>query len=320
MKNIIRKNRQLNYSKFEQKEFPFIYLLMAIPILHFLVFWVYVNLSSFTLAFEGYDGGFTLIHFNKVFSSFAGNTDTLLLPMLIRSLTIWVVGNLICFPISIITTYVLFRKIIGHYVFRVFYIIPSLMGAVIWTTLVKFIVANDGPIIELMKALEVKLPEFVLRNGLFGSADTAFPTLVMITFIMGIVGSNAVLTGAFTRIPDEIFESSRLDGASFWREFMSISLPCIWPTVATLFTFSLCGIVSAEANVFLYSNGTGEPAMATMGYHLYYLTVLISQGGSVGSGVFGYPAAIGMVLTFITLPIVLIGRHILERVVEPVEY
>lgn len=308
------------YSRFERRNFVFLYTLIAVPVLHFIVFWVYVNLSSLMLAFEGYDGSFTLAHFKQVIDSFAGKTSTELGPMLGRSFLVWTVSNLICFPICVITTYVLFKKIFGHYVFRVIYIIPSLLGAVIWTTLIKFIVSNDGPIVEVLTKMGVELPEFVMRNGLFGSEKTAFPTLIFITFIMGIVGSNAVLTGAFTRIPDEIFESSRLDGASFWREFFSISLPCVWPTVATLMTFSLCGMFTAEANVFLYTNGTGEPGMATMGYHLYYLTVLISQNGQTGAGVFGYPAALGLTLTFFTVPIVLIGRRVLESLVEPVEY
>lgn len=310
------------FSNFEKRDFPFVYILIAFPVLHFLVFWVYVNFSSFVLAFQGPDNGFTLVNFRAVFRAFVSNGvfGSDLFKMLGRSMLLWAVQHLICFPICVVTTYVLARKLFGHYVFRICYIIPSLMGAVIWASLMQFMVAYDGPVVILLKAMGVNLPEGVIRNGLFGQDTTAFPTLLVITFIMSIVGNNAVLTGAITRIPDEIYESSRLDGASFWFEFRKIVLPCIWPTIATLVTFSLCSFFTADANVFIYSQGTGEPGMATMGFHIYNLTYQLSQNGAVAPGAYGYPAALGMSLTAITIPLVLAGKKVLESFVEPVEY
>lgn len=309
------------YSRFERRDFPFVFLLVAFPVAQFIVFWVYKNISSIFLSFQTPTGLFTLNNIKSVFDSFIG-TDIYgfnLWQTMMRSIWLWVVGNVICFPISIATTYVLFKRIRGHYIFRVCYIIPGLMGAIIWTSLIKYMSAFDGPFIELLLRLGVNLPDAALRNGLFGARETAYPTLIVITLVMGMVGNNAVMTGAFSRIPDEIFESSKLDGASFWKEFFSIAVPCIWPTIATLITFSLCGILLADANVFLYSNGTGEPGMSTMGFHLYFLTYRISLAGG-GRAAYGYPSALGLVLTLFTLPIVLYGRKLLEKVMEPVEY
>ncbi len=278
-----------------------------------------VNVSSILLAFQDGAEGWTFDNFSNVFKALT-DKDMFgfnLSEMILRSFLLWCMSNLICFPISIITTYVLFKKIKGHYVFRLLFLIPSLVGGVVWVTLIRYLVAYDGPVMVLLGKL-FSFPELAERNGLFGDVATAFPTVLAVTFLTHIVGSNAVLTGAFSRIPAEIFESSRLDGTSFWREFISISVPCIWPTIATLLTFAFCSVLIADNNVYLYSLGTGEPGMATVGFYFTYMTQRISASG--GRLAYNYPAAVGLFLTILSVPIALGARKALEKAVEPVEY
>ena len=308
------------YSKFDRRNFKFVYLLVAFPVIQYAIFWFYVNFDSFLLAFRTPQGTFTLENFSSVWNAITG-TDQYgfnLLSMFGRSFLLWVLTYAVAFPIGICTTYVLFRRVCGHYVFRICYLIPSLIGAVVWVATVKQLVEYNGPVIYILKQLGVPLNESVLRNGLLGDGSTAFPTLCGISLITGMVGGNAVLTGAFSRIPGELFEVGKLDGVGFWREFFTISVPCVWPTVSTLITFSLCSIFVLDANVFLYSNGTGEPNMSTMGFYLYYIVYRISLAGSANLP-YGYPAAVGLCITLVTLPVVLCGRWVLDKLVDPVE-
>ncbi|MGN1061709.1 MAG: hypothetical protein ACI4RO_01150, partial [Candidatus Scatosoma sp.] len=117
------KTKKLNrYSKFQKKSFPFIYLMIAFPVIQFAIFWVGVNFSSITLAFQTPMGAFTLNNIKSVFAGFAGKASGYNLGSALgRSLIIWGISHLICFPVSIVTTYILYRKIFGHYVFRVCY-------------------------------------------------------------------------------------------------------------------------------------------------------------------------------------------------------
>lgn len=308
------------YSKFEKRDFLFVYLLIAVPVLNFLVFWVYVNFSSISMAFLNSKGQFTWMNFKTVYNAFITQDmyGISLKGSLLRSFTLWICGEMICFPISIITTYVLAKKILGHYLFRICYLIPSLMGAIIWTALVRFMFAYDGPIMEVLINWGVDLPKSAIRNGLFGAKETAFLALLSVRILMGLVGQNAVMTGAFARVPEELFESARLDGAGFWTECFKIAIPCIWSTLSTLITFALCSVFVCDYNVFLYTDGTGGPngSMSTIGFQIYNLTERLSRGNSDN---YGYPAALGLSLTIITLPIVLIGRRVLEKIQEDVE-
>jgi len=308
------------YSKFERQKFPFIYLFIAFPVIQFLIFWVYVNASSIATSFIDGNGNFTWNNFEQVWKALV-DVDGYgfnLWDSLKRTWIIWGIGFFILFPIGVLTTYILAKRIPGHYVFRICYIIPGMMGAVMWTSLIQYLVQYDGPITVLLKNMGVELPLLAQKNGLFGAAETAFLTIICVQIVMGLVGNNAVLTGAFTRVPEEIFESAEIDGVGFWRGFFKIAVPCVWPTIATLLTFSLCSVMTADYNIFLYSNGTGQPGMSTVGFLLYNITYQISlRGGSLSS--YGYPAALGLFLTIITLPVVLLGKKGIDSIYKGVE-
>ncbi len=309
------KNR---YSSLERRDFLFVYLLILFPVIQFLIFWAYVNMSSIVLAFQNDIGEFTLKNFDTVKTAFIDKDlfSINLKQSLKNSFILWIIGEGVIFPISLITTYVLTRRIVGHYIFRLIYIIPSLMGAIIWTLVVRQMVDYTGPVIVILDALGVEISPLAVRDGLLKDPKTKFPTLVIIRSIMGFVGNNAVLTGAFTRVPTELFESAELDGANFGTELFRIAIPCIWSTICTLLTFSLCSVFTCDYNVFLFTDGMGDNGTSTIGFQLFKLTYELSQG-NVKS--YGYPAALGFVLTVMTVPIVLLGKWGLERMSENVE-
>ena len=307
------------YSKFEKKNFLFVYLLILIPVAQFAVFWVYVNISSIALAFQDQSGAFSLQNFSDVFSALVGldRFGFNLAEMIGRSTLLWAFVNVIAFPISIVTCYMLYKYTKGHYFFRLCFLIPSLVGVVVWTTLVRYMVAYDGPIMEILQWMNVDLPEAALRNGLLGSKETAYPTIIVVTFMMSIVGNNVVLTGAYARIPEELFESAQIDGANLWREIFNIAVPCVWPTIATLLTFAFCSVLTYDNGVYMYSQGTGEPGMANIGFYFQYMTYWIS---STPGASYNYPAAVGVFITIISVPIALVARKLLEKAVDNTDF
>ena len=306
-------NIKKNYSRLERRDFLFAYLVVLFPVAQFLVFWLFVNASSIALAFQDGVGDFTFLNFKTVYNAFI-DKDMLGINLgksLGRSFLLWIIGEGFIFPVSLITTYVLTRKILGHYIFRIIYIIPSLMGAIIWTLLIKEMLSYSGPITKMLISMGADLPFGAKKNGLLRHEDTAFISLVLVRSVMGIVGNNAVLTGAYTRVPDELFESAELDGAGFFTEMFRIAIPCIWSTICTLLTFSLCSIFTCDYNVYLFTDGTGGYETSTIGFQLFNLTYRLSTGS--GSTGYGYPAALGFVLTLMTLPVVLSGKALLEK-------
>ncbi|MBE7100335.1 MAG: sugar ABC transporter permease [Clostridiales bacterium] len=311
------KRKISKYSGFEKKKFLFVYLFIAFPVIQFAIFWLYVNFSSIMYAFQDGDGKFTWANMKWVFEALKGNDNKLafdLFDTLKRSFILWALDFFLLFPIGILTTYVLYRRIWGHYAFRVFYIVPSLMGAVMWSQLLVYLSQGYLQGGALVRVLKPFLSESAINEGLLGTKETAFPTIVTIKCIMGLVCNNAVLTGAFSRVPDEIYESAELDGAGFWRTFISIAVPCVWSTIATLMTFALCSVFTADYYIYLLTGGARDTS--TIGFLLYQMTL---DRKASPDGFLGEPAAIGVFLTAITVPVVLIGRKLIDRVFANVE-
>ncbi|MCQ2742454.1 MAG: ABC transporter permease subunit [Bacilli bacterium] len=312
---LTKKGQISRYSRADRNSFPFVYILIALPVLQFLVFWVYVNANSFALAFTNdTTHAFTLENFQNVWANVTSFGDKFNIPtMMLRSLILWATSNILAFPLGILSTYVLYKRVIGHYAFRIIYMVPGLVGAVVWTTMIANICSANNSLLFILQKFGFDNQD-AIRMGLLSCKETAFPTLVIMAFVTGCVGGSVIATGAFTKVPPELVDAAKIDGLDFWGTFFHVSLPCSWPTISTLLTLSLCSIFVADGNVFLYTSGTGEPAMATMGFYLYKLAVDISQSTATVLP-YGYPAALGICISLVTVPVVLLGRALLNRIV-----
>jgi hypothetical protein len=56
--------------------------------------------------------------------------------------------------------------------------------------------------------------------------------------------------------------------------------------------------------------------VSTMGYHIFLLTYNVSRGTEVANK----PAALGLIITVITVPIVMICRAVIEKLTDTVEF
>ena len=309
-----------HYSPSDKRNFLFVYLLIAIPVLQFVIFWFYVNISSIGLAFQNRLGEFTLVNFKNVFLNIINKNDPnkSIITMVGKSLILWLTTNVVAYPFGLAGTYVLYKRVTGHYAFRVIFSIAGIVGAVVWVSLIKGVCDPDGFVQYILThVFHANISEKALTDGLFLANDTAFKTIVFITFISGAVGGSVIVTGAYTKVPPELLEAAKLDGLDFWGSFVVVSLPCSWPTLQTLITVSLCSMLVVEGNVYLYTNGTGGNGTATMGYYLYTLTLEISKNPITAD--YYYAAALGVVISLVSIPVVLLGRRILNKVIPTVE-
>lgn len=308
------------YNFQDRDAFGFCYLMLLLPVITLLVFWLYINLDSILIAFKDANGKITFDNFKMVWQGFVDKDiyGWSLKDTLGRTVLMWFLISVVGLVPSMFSSYVLYRKIPGAFVFRLVFVIPMVLSGLIWTMVMKYLVGLDGPVMSLLSALGVNLPEEVFYNGLLGCSQTAFATIVIITLVPTFIGFNIVTTGAFTRIPTDLFEVGKIEGIGFIKEFFKIAVPLIWPTLVITVISSLSGIFSYEGGVFLYTMGTYDTQ--TMGFYLYYLVFLIAGNADAQTPFYGYASAVGLTLTLMTIPIVLFGKIVLERAVETVEY
>ena len=126
-----------------------------------------------------------------------------------------------------------------------------------------------------------------------------------------------MFTGAMNRVPQDIFESARIDGIGFFREFFNIILPLIWPTVTTMVVFSMVGIFSNAGLVMLLA--PDNDATWNIGYYILKYTLGANTTVTKIDG-FNYPAAIGLIFTLVNVPLVFGVKAICDRISKNVEY
>ena len=310
------------YTKAERKDFPFIALFLAFPVLQVAVFFFYVNFSSFALAFQDTAGNFTFDTIELVLEGFKNNKDfqnNPLMTMLGHSVVIWISSNILCTLVNVFTCYMLTKHMIGSGFIRAIFAIPGIVGVVVFSSIMKQLYNQDGAVTEMLIKFGMDI-ESVRRGGLLTSMETAFPTILTQSIIFQIAGGNMIVAGAYMRIPEEIFESAKIEGCGFFRETFQIAVPCAWPTISTMLTFSLCSFFTADLSFYLYSNGTGSYGMNSISFALYKLQVTISETHGSNEILYNYMSALGIIITAMTIPVVLLGRKVLARMNDTVEF
>ena len=297
-------------------EVIFIIAMLLFPIIQFVIFWVIPNFNSIIMGFQDSYGGFTMNNFKRFFDfitekDFLGNYNELVYA--IRNSVIYFAVNIfISTPIVIFFSYVLFKRVPLSNVFRVVFYLPSIIGATVTTTLYRTLLLEGAPAYELLKMMGFITEEMELL-GLFANDSTAF-LMVIIYSIWTCVGINMIMFyGAMKRIPNEIFESAEIDGVGFFRQFISIVVPLIWPTITTLIIFSLSSMFISYGAVMILCPDVKTASM--VGWYIVRWTTATDSHASLN-----YPAAVGLIFTAIGLPFVLVVRWLLNKVSANVEY
>lgn len=308
------------YNFEDRNAFVFCYIMVGLPLVSFCLFWVYTNFSSIMLAFQDPQGNYTFNNFKTVFNAFI-HEDMYgwnLTDILGRTVHLWFWIYVACVLPGMFSSYILYKKMPGHYIFRVIFMIPSILGGMVWVIIMKYLVAVGGPVEMIAGKLGIELPLEVKTYGLLYSKETAWPTIMIINILPHVIGFNMIITGAYARIPEQLFEVGKLEGLTFISEFFRVAVPLVWQTVIVCMITNFAVMFTFDGNVFLYTQGTNETG--TMGFYLYYLTWQLAGSADTMNAFYGYPAAIGVTLTFMTVPVVLLGKYGLEKAFPPVEY
>ena len=139
----------------------FIVCILAIPILNWLVFWLYVNISSIFLAFQEIDPWtgtqqWSMGNFEKLWEQITGDGDLLLS---IKNTGLYFLsGLLITMPLSLFISYFLSKKIFGYQFYRVVFYLPCIITPVILTSLYDQMLAPTGPLAKIFDKISLSYP------------------------------------------------------------------------------------------------------------------------------------------------------------------
>ena len=302
--------RRTGFNENRLRKNLFIVGMLSIAIVHFLVFWLYVNLSSILMAFknvtiEGTKWGFG--NFKIMFDSFRNPTSELR-GAFVNTMIFFAVNLLIKLPLTFICSYFLYKKIKGYKYYRFVFFLPSIISAVVLTSLLKYMVNPGGPLPRIYEMLWGREAPLFLADS-----DYALGVILFYTIWSGF-GVNIILfQGAMSRIPPEIIEAGKIDGVGMTRELFQIVTPLVWPTISTVVVLAFVGIFSSSGEILLFTKGLYDTY--TISYWIFELVQGIN--GTVN---LEYASTVGIFFSVIALPIVLLVKRGLEKITESVEY
>ncbi|SDY77445.1 carbohydrate ABC transporter permease [Herbiconiux ginsengi] len=130
-----------------------------------------------------------------------------------------------------------------------------------------------------------------------GAGTTAFVVIVIMDVWRSIGFYGILIFSGLLDIPDEIIESSRLDGASGFRLFRHIVLPMSLPIVFASFIFSINGTIKVFDSVFALTGGGPGDSTTPLTLYMYRTAFQYSD--------YGYGSTIALLLTMICLVVTL---------------
>lgn len=300
---------KMRFSSKKLKRTCFIIGMLAIPIANFLVFWVGVNFSSIMLAFKELNGGrevWTMHNFRILYDEFFVYPQSDMKIFFKNTMIFFALGAFVITPASLLLSFFLYKRIAGYKFYRVMFFFPSILSAVVISSLYKYFLGASGPAVAIYKMIH----KVDYAPAFLSDTEYALKSLIIYSLWTGIAGNFILYCGAMNRVPISVVESARLDGSNCRTELIHIIIPMIWPTLSTTLIFTVVGMFSASGNVLLLTHGV------TSTYTLAYW--IFDQVRSFQA--YYVPSALGLVFTLIGFPIVLITRWLLNKIYADVEY
>lgn len=295
---------------------------MIVPVIAFLVFYVYVNLDSFVMAFQRPIKGEQKLEFvwfdnfkwvfEKIREGDVDNPiDDLRLAFINTFKTFGI--KMIMFPISLFVSYFIYKKILFYKAFRVMFYLPSIVSGVVVSFFFTTFVSPQSFFPGFLEKLYNL--DYPLYNPLVDSTfanKMVFLHMVWLTFPANLI----IWGGTFSRIPESVIESSRLDGVNWVQEMFVIILPLVWPTFVLMVTLELANVFGASGAVFLLTGG--EYGTQTVSNWMYLKIYRTTNPYSVD---YIYQvAAMGLLLTVISCAIAFLVRKFLVSKIEETTY
>lgn len=296
------------------KRAGFILSIITYPLILFAVFYIYVNFNSIIMAFQEIklDGTRVWVGFsnfaefwNQLFHQDSGQIGIAFK----NSLLIYIISLVICMPLYIFFSYLLYKKCFGHKIIRAVAMLPQIIsGFVICMLFVNFISGSDAPIMKIFSTLGIFLDEEGYPVELLYTAKYALGTTIFYSIWLSFGTNLIVYPNAMKEINPEVVESSRLDGVTtMLQDLRYIVLPLIFPTLSTFLITGLAAIFSNSGSILAFYNISAPDYVLNMGY--VYSRMIINNS------TVNYPvlAAGGLIMTAIVAPLTLLLRWVLER-------
>lgn len=278
--------------KFKQDHYG--YLFIAPFIIAFLIFGLYPVLNTFYLSFTDTTlmskkvnlvglKNFTLLFSDGVFINAIRNTWVLWILNFIPQIGMALLLSVWFSSVRL--------RIKGVGLWRAVFFLPNLLMPASIAALFFSLFSFYGPVNQFLVRAEI-LPEAMqfLQNQ-----TIARSLVVFIQWWMWFGATVILLMAGMTSIPESLYESAMMDGATEPQMFWYITIPLLKPVLLFVFVTSLVGGMQMFDIPFLLTDGRGSPSGSIMTNNILMYLKFSSSKGHIGAA-----SAVGMLVFVMT--------------------
>lgn len=295
----------------------FYWVMFALPLLQFVIFYIGVNLNSILMAFQKitlkrdsatgtvrYISEFVGLETFKEFITVELTGITGKFASAIPNSLIYLAFSIVVIiPLGLLFSYYVYKKMPLSGTFRLFLFLPSVICSLVLVIFYNTIVDQVYPAIAQMIT-------GVRPEGLLTTDKTAFFAVAFFSFFFSFGPSTLVYVNAMMQISPSVIESAELDGATGLKQFTKVVLPMIFPSIVSYIVITFAQVAANQLNAFSFF-GTGASNMKadSIGYVLFNYVA----DTSLNSSSYGIASAGGILFTLVVAPVTLLIKWALEK-------
>jgi multiple sugar transport system permease protein len=154
----------------------------------------------------------------------------------------------------------------GRAVLRTLYFLPVVTPFVVVTIIWKWLYNGDFGLFNyyLLKTHLIHDPLLWLSDQ-----NLAMPSVVLMTVWTSVGFSMVVYLAGLQAIPEQLYESAKLDGAGTLRRVWYVTIPMLRPTTLFLLVIGIIGSLQVFTQIFVMTSGGPVNKTTTMVYYMY---------------------------------------------------
>ncbi|HEX5993634.1 MAG TPA: sugar ABC transporter permease [Jiangellales bacterium] len=221
--------------------------------------------------------------------------DPDLLGTILNSFTLVLFFSVIPVSLGLITAAVIHRVAtgrLGGFARTVLFlpqVIPLVAAGIIWG----WLLSRPGLVNQALEAVGLG----GVTRAWLGDFDTALPAVGVIGIWVLLGFCTVLLLAGMTKIDPALYESARIDGAGWFRELVSVTLPSLRYEIGVCVTVTVIAALASFDIVYVSTGGGPGNSTAVPGIQIYILAFLERQ--------VGLASALAVILMILVLVIIL---------------
>lgn len=247
--------------KYSKKYAPYLFLLPAAIVL--LIFFFIPFFQTILLSFRDYSTNI----YNPTYIGMSNYIKLLHSPLFYKVMfntflyLILAVPVLAIFPLFLAV--LINQKLRGITLYKILIYLPVIVSIVVAAIAFKWLYAQSGILNYFMELLGLN------SIGWLTDPNYALISVVIVTIWKGIGYYMMIYLAALMSVPNELYEACDIDGASFMRKHLTVTIPHIMPTIALVSTISAISAMKVFAEIYVMTKGGPLNSSKTIVYYIY---------------------------------------------------